>query len=344
MSRKGNLHSQVHKKVSLKMHNYNPFNILSYPFFFYSFCRYLRKENPDVIITALPSANILVILAKFISFSKARIIISEHGPSQEWLKKRNDSRLLLLMLNYAIYHLYRYADAIVVVSHYLISYVREYSKLPDPGMIHCIYNPVDFQSPAKARGKAAPHPWFKDKKIPVILAVGRLHPAKDFSMLLEAFARVRESMDVRLLILGEGPERELLEKKCQLLKINDYVEMPGFVKNPHSYMRQAKLFVMSSAYEGLPTALIEALVCGCPVVSTNCASGPSEILENGKYGLLVPVGDAAALSKAIIKSLKNYNDGLLKVALFKKKKQSNFSTTQAVNSYKKLISSVLANR
>jgi len=134
----------------------------------------------------------------------------------------------------------------------------------------------------------------------VLLGVGRLVRQKDFPTLLKAFARVRAVRPTHLLILGEGRERTKLEMLAQSLGVADAVALLGFTPNPFPYMVRAAAFVLSSAWEGSPGALIEAMACGCPVVSTNCPSGPAEILDNGLYGPLVPVGDSDALAQAML--------------------------------------------
>lgn len=344
MSSQGNLHSTVHKGVSVKMHNYNPFSLWQYPFFLVSLCKYLMQKKPDLVITALPAANVLLLIAKFLSRSKAKIIISEHGPSQSWLQKRKNNPLLLFVLNKAIYHLYRHANAIVVVSEYLVSYVRQYSKLPPDSLVHCVRSSVVVSDIAKAKKEKISHRWLKPGQPPVILAVGRLHPVKNFSLLLKAFAKLRQHTNAKLIILGEGSERQALESLASSLGIEKDVDMPGFIKNPFAYMSRAKLFVLSSSYEGMPTVIIEALACGCTVVATNCVSGPSEILNDGKYGVLVPVEDEAALSAAMAESLRNQHRAKLKVNLFHKNKLHMFDSKNSVSSYKTLISFLLNNR
>ena len=165
-----------------------------------------------------------------------------------------------------------------------------------------IYNPVVTAELVSQSRAPLDHPWLQLGAPPVILGVGRLHEQKDFPTLLRAFARVRAKREARLIILGEAKHAEyrteLTTLAAQLGIAND-VMFPGFVDNPFAYMAHAAVFVLSSAWEGLPTVLIEALACGCPVVSTDCPSGPAEILENGKYGPLVPVGDDVALADAI---------------------------------------------
>ena len=148
------------------------------------------------------------------------------------------------------------------------------------------------------------HPWFEHGEPPVILGIGRLTQAKGFSTLIHAFSRIRENQCLaRLIILGEGDERSHLEQLISELGIESEVSLPGFHQNPYFLLRNASVFVLSSLWEGLPTVLIEALACGTAIVSTNCPSGPDEILESGKYGELVPVGDSDLLSQAIVKGV-----------------------------------------
>jgi glycosyltransferase involved in cell wall biosynthesis len=137
----------------------------------------------------------------------------------------------------------------------------------------------------------------------VVLSAGRLRASKDFRTLLQAFAGVRETRPARLLVLGEGGERDALEREARRLGVADDVAFPGFVANPFAYMARAGVFVLASRYEALGNVLVEALACGCSVVSTNCPVGPAEVLERGRYGRLVPVGDADALARAIAAAL-----------------------------------------
>jgi glycosyltransferase involved in cell wall biosynthesis len=147
------------------------------------------------------------------------------------------------------------------------------------------------------------HPWFLPGQPPVVLAAGRLTRQKDFRTLLRAFARLVSGRDLRLVILGEGPDRGALTTEINALGLNDRVALPGFDDNPFRWMARARLFVLSSAWEGLPGVLIQALACGTPVVSTDCPSGPREVLDDGRFGPLVPVGDVAALAAAMERTL-----------------------------------------
>jgi glycosyltransferase involved in cell wall biosynthesis len=166
----------------------------------------------------------------------------------------------------------------------------------------------------------------------VIVAVGRLAAQKDFATLLRAFARVRERRPARLLILGEGRLRPALEALVAELGLGAAAAMPGYAENPFSALARADLYVMSSRYEGLPGALIQALACGCRVVSTDCPSGPAEILDHGRFGQLVPVGDAAALAEAMLAELDAPPDPERQRA-----RAAQFSVPRAVDAYLDLL-------
>jgi glycosyltransferase involved in cell wall biosynthesis len=169
--------------------------------------------------------------------------------------------------------------------------------------VRVIYNPVVSPELYEKADAPVEHPWFQPHQPPVVLAAGRLVALKGYDTLLRAFARVRQETPARLVILGEGPERPNLERLASELGVAADVDMPGFDPNPFRYMKRAGVFVLSSRYEGLPNVLIQALACGCPVVSTDCPSGPSEILDGGRYGVLVPVDDVEAMAGAIVRAL-----------------------------------------
>ncbi|NLO89188.1 MAG: glycosyltransferase, partial [Clostridia bacterium] len=166
-------------------------------------------------------------------------------------------------------------------------------------LIKVIYNPIVTPELLEKAKESIGHPWFKPGQPPVILSAGRLTAAKDFPTLIHAFARVRAERLARLMILGEGEERPNLESLVRELGLESDVSMPEFVENPYAYMARAAVFVLSSAWEGFGNVLVEAMAVGTPVVSTDCPSGPAEILEGGKWGKLVPVGDVEKLAKAL---------------------------------------------
>ncbi|MCA2002039.1 MAG: glycosyltransferase, partial [Chloroflexi bacterium] len=261
--------------------------------------RYLRRENPAAFLTITELTSLAALAAKMISRVPARTTvtlattISKH--KRPALKKKLERALVTL--------LYPSADNIVALSRGAAQDLARYASLPLE-RIRVIYSPVIKPSLLRQMNDSARHPFFEEKDVPVILSVGRLSEAKNFPLLMEAFALLRRRIPARLLILGEGEMRPILENMAITLGIQDDFSLPGFVPTPYPYMRQADVFVLSSKWEGLPTVLIEAMACGAPVVSADCPSGPAEILDGGKYGHLVPVGDAHALANAIEASLK----------------------------------------
>ena len=265
--------------------------------------RYLRRSRPAAMLSALNYANLAVLWAQRIAGTTTRIVISERSTLSMILDspERRGKRRWRLVQPLA-QRLYPGADAIVAVSDGMADDLACTARLPR-STITTVYNPVVSETLFEQAREDVAHPWFASGEPPVILGVGRLAPEKDFPTLLRAFARLRQQREARLVILGEGKGRPALERLARELGIADAVDMPGFVANPFAYMARASLFVLSSVFEGLPGALIEALACGCPVVSTDCPSGPAEILENGRWGPLVPMGDDAALAEAMLATL-----------------------------------------
>jgi len=270
--------------------------LLSLPAFF----RYFRRERPAVLLSALEYTNILALVTRWLASVPTRIVVTIHNNlSTEYSRTSQVKKRLEL---FAIRRCYPWADRIVAVSSgvaddlsVLISLGREQIKV--------IYNPVISEELLTKAHLPVQHPWLAAGQPPVILSVGRLVPQKDQAMLIRAFAQVRSQRPVRLIILGEGEERASLEALVAELRLSNDVHMPGFVDNPLSYMHKAAIVALSSRFEGLPTVLIEALACGAPVVSTECPSGPREILQDGKYGKLVPIGDADTFAQALLQVL-----------------------------------------
>ncbi len=257
--------------------------------------RYLRRERPDALLSGL-HANIVALWARRLGGIPQRVVISEHSAFSHQNNQLPGwySRLMLRLVK----RFYPWADGIVAVSQGVAEDLAQTTGIPRD-RIQVIYNPVVTPELRKKAGGPLEHPWFGNGQPPVLLGVGRLALAKDFSTLIRAFAQVRKICPARLLILGEGEERPRLEALVNRLNVDQDVRMPGFVSNPYPYMAQASLFVLSSRWEGLPTALVEALYCGVRIIATDCPSGPREILRGGQYGQLVPVGDVASLAQAI---------------------------------------------
>lgn len=263
--------------------------------------RYLRKVCPVAMLSAMTHANILAIVACMLSRVKTRLVVSERSTiSMDYSRASG----LFSWVNYKLVNfLYPMACGVSAVSRAAAEDLANFSGIGIE-RIKVIYNPFDLRKIGRLSSSENGHPWFAAGQPPVILGIGRLTEPKDFSTLIRAYAQLRESRPARLLILGEGEKRGELTKIAKDLGLSSAdFQMPGFVKNPFSYLARCAVFVLSSRWEGLPGALIEALACGAPVVSTDCPSGPREILENGRWGSLVPVGDVMMLAAEIARVL-----------------------------------------
>ncbi len=289
---------------------------------------YLRRERPAALISFMTHAGIVALWARRLSGTSTQIICTQHTtPAQA---ARNSSMIRNRLMPALLRAFYPWADEVVAVSHGVARGVSQAAGLP-LSRIRVIYNPV-ITADVIARSRQAPdHPWLSPGQPPVILAVGRLAPAKDFPTLIRAFAEVRRRRAARLIILGEGEERPALTALASQLGVADDVALPGFRENALAYMAGSAVFVLSSAWEGLPTVLIEALAAGARVVSTDCPSGPREILQEGRFGALVPVGDAAALAAAILDALARPAETVPPAAL------RPFTRDAAVSNYLRLI-------
>lgn len=262
--------------------------------------RYLKRERPATLLSAKTPTNLLALWARRLSGAPTRVVVSERtqlsqaiAMSRKW-RWRHIARLVA--------RTYPWADAIAAVSNGVADDLAATTGLPRD-LVTTVYNPVVTPGLAVLAGERAPHPWLEDGGAPVIVAAGRLVPQKSFPLLLRAFARLRERRPARLLIFGEGPGRKGLESLARALGIAGDFALPGFEANPYAAFARASLFVLSSDYEGLPNVLIEAMACGCPVVSTDCPSGPAEILQGGRWGELVSRDDSEALCAAMLRTL-----------------------------------------
>jgi glycosyltransferase involved in cell wall biosynthesis len=261
--------------------------------------RYFQSESPDVIMAITELTGLVAIISRWIARVRTRIVIvlaTTISQNKRSPLKKKIERIL-------VSRLYPKADEIVAVSRGTAVDFAEYTGIP-LNRTKVIYSPFITPHLHDESEKPANHEFFLDREPLVILGVGRLSEPKNFSLLIRAFGLVRRQMQARLLILGDGEERANLERLVRLLGLESDVSLPGFLPSPFPYMKRAAVFVLSSLWEGLPGVLIEALACGAPVVSTDCLSGPSEILDGGKYGHLVPKEDVEALANAIIASLK----------------------------------------
>lgn len=291
--------------------------------------RYLRQAQPKAVLACMWPLTVLALWARMLSRVPTRLVVAEHTTwSRSELLKRCS---VGWQVRTSMRCFFPRADGIVAVSQGAADDLANFAPL-DRRAITVIYNPVVGNGPVpELATPAAPTGWCVGTHRRV-LAVGTLKEIKDYRTLLDAFATLRQRADARLLILGEGECRSALEAQARHLGITDSVFMPGFVKDATPYYRHADLHVLSSTGEGLPTVIIEALAAGTPVVSTDCPSGPREILCGGKFGRLVPVGDVDALAAAMQESLTASHD---KAALMAR--AQDFTIDKAVDQYEALL-------
>lgn len=263
--------------------------------------RYLTSREPDVLYSMMTEPNLIAIAAHQLASTNTRLVISEHNMLSHSIDSIKD-RLVTL----GAWASYPLADHAVAVSKGVRHDLLEKTRLEDDS-ISMVYNPVRVELIREQASEPVDHEWLADESLEVVLSGGRHEPQKGFDTLLDAFARL-ERDDIRLVLFGKGPETEALQRQAIELGISDRVSFPGFVDNPYSYMSAADVFVLSSVHEGFGLVLIEAMACGCPVVSTDCESGPDEILDRGKYGSLVSVGDDKELADAIEQTLEKSCD------------------------------------
>lgn len=294
--------------------------------------RFIRSEKPDFIISGLIQNNIALALAKIISRSSVKVAFTDRvAPS---IEIKNKSGILHKLLPFLMRVFYPVSDCLIAVSCGTAEDVL--SIVPSArNKMRVIYNPsVTGEKIAKSYLEFQ-HMW-RNSDLPILLGLGRLEPQKDFLTLLDAFSKVQKDIPSRLIIIGEGSQRAKLEAKISDLNIDTRVDLMGFIPNPHPFLRHADLFVLSSAWEGLPNVLLEAMAYGTSVVSTNCISGPDEILEGGKIAPLVPVGDADAMAESIVRVLKQPQSGEALI-----KRASMFSEEQSIQRYAELITEVM---
>ncbi len=290
---------------------------------------WLREVRPDCLLSAATHTNLAALAARRLARTGTPLVIrvGNHLTASLGRSRRLDKRVRYL----ATRRTYRAADAVIAVSAGIAEDLVRNVGI-DRERVSVIYNPV-FRPEMIAKAQVpVDHTWFRDSSVPVILGAGRLSPQKDFMTLLQAFSLLRRRRPARLVILGEGKERGRLEEAVREFGLVRHVHLPGYVTNPLPWMARASVFCLSSRYEGLPGVLIEAMAVGCPVVSTDCPSGPSEILESGRYGKLVPPGDPRALAEALEATLQERPERERLMA-----RASWFSVEKAVNGYLRVL-------
>lgn len=302
------------------------------PFYLFSLIRYLQSVQPANLIVSRDGINWSSI-AKYLAMVNTRVILISHTNLSQYFDRSSDDVKYSLTASLLKWFLWFYdlADQIVAVSQGVADSLESIANRRLSN-IRVIYNPVVTPEMLALAQEPLDHPWFAPGQPPVILGVGRLQALKDFPTLIHAFALVRQQRHVRLMILGEGEQCQNLETLIDELGLKSDVALPGFVSNPYAFMSKASVLAMSSLCEGFGNVIAEALACGTPVVSTDCPSGPGEILQHGKYGTLVPLADAQALAEAILTTLSTTTDSELL-----RQRAKAFSIETAVDSYLEIL-------
>jgi glycosyltransferase involved in cell wall biosynthesis len=291
--------------------------------------KYLRQARPDAIISAKDYQNIVLLWAVKLAHIPAKVIVTTRiDVSVDWRNSRGWKWWFIPLL---VKYCYAWADQVIAVSNGAAESLAKATGIPRRN-IKTIYNAVVTQRLLELAEEPVDDAWFVQGD-PVVLGVGRLTEQKDFGTLIRAFYLVNKVRPARLVILGDGQERAKLEAIIQELDLKKEVAMPGFVENVYKYMKKSAIVALSSKFEGLGNVLIEALVLGIPVVSTDCPSGPSEILENGRWGSMVPIGNDKAMAKAILDILDH--SPFAKEALIRRGME--FSADRAAEAYLQLI-------
>jgi len=260
--------------------------------------RFIRKKQPDVIFSAEDHLNAIVALAAVLAGSRAKLSVSSRvTPFDTYSNVIFSKKWVLKHVNRL---LWRRADVLTCVSEDMVG---QYRNVFGQTRHSAIYNVIVDDDLHRKKKESVDHPWFADKAVPLIVSAGRLAPEKRFADIVEAMKIVNDKRFARLVILGDGPLRGELQALIDRLGLTDRAQLLGFQSNPMKYFQKSRLFVLSSRVEGLPNVLVEAMACGCPVVSTNCPTGPREVLKDGEFGELVPVGSPPAMAEAILRAL-----------------------------------------
>ena len=261
---------------------------------------YLRRRTPRALLAAGQRSNLLAAKCERLLRPPSAVVLSVHNSVTSSLEELRaiKRRFRLMSLRSA----YAQPGPVVCVSRGVAEDVAARTGLP-VDRFKVIYNPIVTPRLLADAAERPNHPWLESGQPPVVLGAGRLTRQKDFPTLIQAFARVARRCDCKAIILGEGSERKHLERLITDLGLDGRIDLPGFADNPFSFMHNARLFVLSSAWEGFGNVLVESMAVGTPVVSTDCPSGPREILRDGALGGLVPPGDPVALAEAIISAL-----------------------------------------
>jgi glycosyltransferase involved in cell wall biosynthesis len=266
------------------------------------FSRYVLRNRPDIILTAGVKHTVLSLKVRWLTRVSSKIYPTIHNTYGEAFKELKTSKYRARLKKLQKY--YPHCDQIVAVSEGVNEDFCSLTGIPAE-LVTTIYNPIYEEEMIQRSLDPIEHPWFQHGQPPVILGAGRLVKQKNFSLLIKAFDLLRSKTKCRLVIIGEGRERELLESEAHVSDHSNDIALIGFEDNPFPFLARSSVFVLSSSWEGFGNVLVEAMATGTPVVSTDCPNGPSEILMGGKYGRLVPMNDPKKLAEAIQDTLVN---------------------------------------
>lgn len=301
----------------------------------FRFIKWVKHYKPNIVVSASYPLNIVAIIAQKLSGIKYKLIIVEHinVTIATRASKKPISRLPYLLL---IKLLYSKADYIVAVSKGVSDDLQAITGLSKDN-IAVIYNPVITDKIYEMSRESVEHPWLVEDNVPVFLAVGRMVEQKDYPTLLKAFSLILNSgIKAKLIILGDGPLKQQLKELANELGLKNDVDFPGFDANPYRWMKAANCLVLSSLWEGLPTVIVEAMAIGLPVVATDCPSGPSELIEDGVTGRIVPIGCPEQLAHAMVDIINQPPKSILMSEKAKKQIVA-FTAEVAVSNYLKLF-------
>ncbi len=269
-------------------------------FFVFPLTKILRSIRPDISFSTCSGASMPLALAHWVTGSSSRLIVSERGRLMRSTRKIN--RLIRVIFKY---FLYRRADVVTVVSKEIASDVEKWLKII-PSKVKLVSSPLIPTNLDEQMSKPIRHDWFLNNEFPKIVHAGRFVPEKDHRTLIQAFANIPSHFNAKLILLGEGPLRSDMERLVSGLGLSDSVWFVGFDKNPFAYFAKSTMFVLSSISEGMPGVLIQAMSCGVPVISTDCPSGPSEVIDKPmENGILTPMQNVEQLSNAMVMLLKD---------------------------------------
>ena len=265
--------------------------------------RYFRQRRPDAMQISMWPLTVVGILAHRLARSRARIVTSDHAALSKHFPSSDP--LVYRSLTWTVRLFYPLADARIVVAKEAADDLARISGV-DRRSLEVVYNPVGEPPADVGTTREIEALWGEAERR--IITVGSLKAQKNQQLLIRSFTRAFKGKSVKLMILGQGELRPSLEALAAELGVSDQVLLPGFATDPWPYYASADLFALSSDYEGYPLVLIEALRSGLTIVSTDCESGPREILDGGRYGRLVPVGDEEALADAMKEALDRPQD------------------------------------